>query len=370
MTLSSRKKTRKNGGKAIGSGGFGCVFRPALKCKNRQTRKKHMVSKVLLKKYANREYKTIKHIKDIVDEIPNYQRYFLVDNVEKCTPAPLSKKDLNHFDTRCKALEKHDGIMGKNVNANLNKLRMINLSDGGVTLETAYHNMDNMDNLLYINEELINLLEYGIIPMNNLDVYHADIKEANVLYNTESNHVGLIDWGLSFQYKNHIPSIIKDKPLQYNLPFSLILFNSTFDKLFKNEFKNHKVTYVSVLQFMKNFIKIWAEERGEGHTSVMEDIWGYFSRDEKVMNNIIAPYLTKVVLSFMKGKVFQKKKYFHEVFLPIVDVWGFLLCYSPILEQDIFDKREWVYSLYKKHLLDDPTQPINMDILIRDLHSL
>ena len=83
---------------------------------------------------------------------------------------------------------------------------MLNLSDGGVTLETAYYNMDDIDNLLYINEELISLLEYGIIPMNNLDVFHADIKEANVLYNTESNHVGLIDWGLSFQYKNHIPS--------------------------------------------------------------------------------------------------------------------------------------------------------------------
>ena len=36
-----------NGGKPIGSGGFGCVFRPALKCSKSNTRKKNTVTKML-----------------------------------------------------------------------------------------------------------------------------------------------------------------------------------------------------------------------------------------------------------------------------------------------------------------------------------
>ena len=38
------------GGKPISAGGFGCVFYPALSCKNKKTKKK-FVSKMMLKKF-------------------------------------------------------------------------------------------------------------------------------------------------------------------------------------------------------------------------------------------------------------------------------------------------------------------------------
>ena len=70
----------KQGGKAIGSGGFGCLFDPVLKCKNK-TRKNvktgKMVSKLMLTKNAKREYNEIIKYKTGLQNIPNYEKYFL-----------------------------------------------------------------------------------------------------------------------------------------------------------------------------------------------------------------------------------------------------------------------------------------------------
>ena len=47
------------GGKIIGSGGYGCVFRPPLKCKGKHRTKKRMVSKLMTVKHAKSEYEEI-----------------------------------------------------------------------------------------------------------------------------------------------------------------------------------------------------------------------------------------------------------------------------------------------------------------------
>ena len=42
------------GGSAIASGGFGCVFKPSIKCKNKKTKKNH-VSKLMISKWDDIE---------------------------------------------------------------------------------------------------------------------------------------------------------------------------------------------------------------------------------------------------------------------------------------------------------------------------
>ena len=49
------------GGEAIASGGFGCVFSPTIKCKNKK-RKTNFISKLMTKKYALEEYKEIRNV--------------------------------------------------------------------------------------------------------------------------------------------------------------------------------------------------------------------------------------------------------------------------------------------------------------------
>ena len=64
--------------------------------------------------------------------------------------------------------------------------------------------------------------------MNKLNVYHCDIKDANVLVqiNETMLKTRLIDWGLSFLYNkkhNGIPRKLYRRPFQFNVPFSSIL---------------------------------------------------------------------------------------------------------------------------------------------------
>jgi hypothetical protein len=72
--------SNKNGGKVLASGGFGCIFSPALKCKGSTQRKRNTVSKLMISKNATREYDEISKLNNILNKIPNYKIYLLIDN--------------------------------------------------------------------------------------------------------------------------------------------------------------------------------------------------------------------------------------------------------------------------------------------------
>ena len=84
------------GGKVIASGGFGCVFSPALKCKNKK-REKNKITKLMTEKHALAEYNEVMNIKKKLDKIPNYGDYFLIKDFNLCEPAKLTSEDLINF---------------------------------------------------------------------------------------------------------------------------------------------------------------------------------------------------------------------------------------------------------------------------------
>ena len=49
-------KNNVTGGKVLASGGFGCVFKPALKCEGESKRHTNKVSKLMSEKHATEEY--------------------------------------------------------------------------------------------------------------------------------------------------------------------------------------------------------------------------------------------------------------------------------------------------------------------------
>ena len=59
----TKKCYKKKGGKAIGSGGYGCVFYPALKCEGSTDREKNKISKLMPDDYAIQEYEEITRLK-------------------------------------------------------------------------------------------------------------------------------------------------------------------------------------------------------------------------------------------------------------------------------------------------------------------
>lgn len=346
------------GGKVIGSGGFGCVFKPALKCVG-QKRNENDITKLMKKKHVKAEYKGIQQYKKMLEGIPNYKDYFLVDGFSTCEPDKLDDGDLERFDKKCSALKKMK-INSSNVNSRLDKLQALNMPYGGVDVGHYIENSKmNYKKLARLNDALIELLKKGILPMNEKEIYHCDIKDSNILVQENGGlKTRLIDWGLSTTFKggNIIPKPLTNRPFQFNVPFSVVLFNDTFTKMY-TEFlkKNKEPTYFLTRSFVINYVVTWINERGSGHLKSLNNIFkAFFERgliniEEQFKKDIIEfeytfyfifEYISYVLFKFTKDGKFDKMTYFNDVFLKNLDVWGFIMTYLPILEylDNYYDK--------------------------------
>jgi serine/threonine protein kinase len=225
-------------GEAIAAGGFGCVFKPAIPCKGETTRSDG-ISKVLLKKDAKDEYKETLRIRPVINKIPNNQKYFLIQEMRICQPEKLTRDDKKKFN-KCNNLIKR-GITEININIKLNKLEIINLPYGGVDLSILIRKKMNDKTFATINHKLTSLITNAIVPMNKLNLIHADLKDANMLFNEKDDEIRIIDWGFGEILKKSIPRSMDSRPLQFNAPFSSILLNKDFN-----------VVFTKVLKFIKN----------------------------------------------------------------------------------------------------------------------
>ena len=230
------------GGSALASGGFGCVFNPSLKCENKK-RNKNKISKLMIEKYAYKEYDEIKLIRLRLKSIKNYQDYFLISDIQLCRPSKLTRDDLKNYNKKCTALPKNK-ITKKNINTSLDKLMVLNMPNGGIPVDDYIYEKGSFNDLLKINNSLIDLLQNGIIKMNEKNVYHCDIKDANVLVKINGGKLQtkLIDWGLSTEYipfKNEpFPKTWRNRPLQFNSPFSVIIFTDYFVEKYTKYIQN------------------------------------------------------------------------------------------------------------------------------------
>ena len=362
---------RKQGGKVIGSGGYGCVFRPALRCNGTRKRVSKTISKLMLNKHVKREYMEITKYLPILQKIPNYKNYFIIEGANICQPAPLTRQDLDNFDTKCKVLRKRD-INSTNINKNLDKLSCLNLQDGGVELGTYIYSDLSLDGMKDLNGRMIQLLVNGILPMNKYHVYHADIKEANIVVDARSKYVRLIDWGLSMYTASgkKIPDVLLGKPFQYNLPFSIILFNNTFKTMYSTFLKTMTTTDLdnnSLGVFLKGYLEKWNQKRGKGHIKTITSIWSGITGKQNIQETIIIPYLSAILLEYTRNGKFDTIGYFKNVFLKLLDLWGFIICYAAFLETGY--KNEKINNLIINYLYRTPTENINIDNLVDDLRN-
>jgi serine/threonine protein kinase len=234
--------------------------------------------------------------------------------------------------------------------------------------------------------------------MNKMNIYHCDIKESNILVNDkEGFSTKLIDWGLSAKFDGKkIPEPMLERPFQYNLPFSVILFNDVFKKSYEKLLKtNPEPNYFTIRAFVIDYIFLWNEKRGPGHVKYMINIMEkLFENDLKNINLdnrkeiiemeflyfYIINYLTKILVQFTKNNEFMKMEYFTNIFLKNIDVWGLVMSYYPILnilhsnykildktELRLFHKLKYIFVHY---LFENATEPIDIGSLINDLRDL
>jgi hypothetical protein len=394
------KNNEQLGGKVIASGGFGCIFSPSLKCENHE-RETGKISKLMTTKHAYDEYNQIEKYKSLLQIIPNYERYFLLDHFTLCQPSKLTNEDLKQYNKKCKALKKKK-ITKQNINQSLDKIMVINMPFGGVDIEKfVYENNLSNNNLIEFNNSLIDLLVHGILPMNKLDVYHCDIKDGNVLvqYKDAKIITRLIDWGLSFIHKdkNGIPKKLYRRPFQFNVPFSSILFNKDFMQLYDNFINsNPNPDYFQIREFVINYIFIWIDIRGPGHLSAINEINKKLSindlsaiKKNKIKEHFIEydityyyiiEYISKILQKYTKNNSINLMDYFNNVFLKNIDIWGFTMIYIVFYEflyksYDKLNDNQLQFILKIKYIIihflyECPTEPINVSSLVQELTNL
>ena len=410
---SKNKQTRRRkGGRVIASGSYGCVFHPALRCHSKKTRSKNKITKLMTRKDANDEYELSQKILRRVKQIKNYKNYFMVDNFSLCAPGKLSKKDLEEYDERCNALTR-ENITAQNINDSdsLDKILALNMPNGGVSIDKYLREYHSDDDCIELNNKLIDLLVNGIVKMNANHIYHCDLKYDNILVerdnNSETVHTRLIDWGLSTEYipfkHNDFMSTWGDRPILFNQPFSVVLFSDKFKALYREYIKSgKKVEQEALKPFVLNYVRLVVREHGSRQLGYVKKIMYMLfipsnekgtrppSEEKKVDEEITTPYIVnyivQVLLKFTKLKedgTIDLRFYLDNLFIKIVDIYGFLLSYIVIYEmiqtrqsasgtQTIKEKKilNFIKALFIKYLFEPCVKEINLDDLVENLHEL
>lgn len=425
IRVKTNTKTRKHkgikGGAAIAAGGFGCVFKPALKCKNEPFRQDG-VSKVLTTKYANAEMNEIYKIKSIIKKIPNYNDYFIGLDATMCELDKLTPHDMVNLDTKCENLTKKN-IFASTINYELDKVKSINLPYGGLEMLTFLNEKKlTPETFIKTNNALIKLLKNGVDPMNKLKLFHNDLKASNILIDNDFN-ARIIDWGLSgIQKSNEIPNIIRTRPFMFNMPYSICLFNSEFKPFLEETIHSllmqlniqSPVSLKEIKQEIKMFMIKWLyefmSENGQGHYNyissyvkkllfidvsdfpnkvVLADVDSIYYDNIvslEFVNHYIVDSLTDIVIEYtgLDG-IFNEKEYFNNVFKHNADIWGFLTCYTDdfirallddktneLLVEDATELFYAIKNIAHKYMFNakQSTRPIDLDVLERDLFAL
>lgn len=392
------------GGKVIASGGFGCVFSPALKCEGDTKRRIGKISKLMSEKHAIEEYEEINIIKEKLSSIKNYKDLFLLYDATLCKPSKLTSNDLIEYNKKCTALPK-DNITKKNINKNLDKLMILNIPNGGLPVDDYVYKDGSLVKIYNVHTSLVRLLKDGIIPMNKRNVYHCDIKDSNVLVDETKDKIKtrLIDWGLSTEYipfkQDPFPKSWRNRPLQFNVPFSVIIFSDSFvEKYTKFTQDGIVIDEIHLKPFVINYINSWMKERGPGHYKFINEImFTLFSNDlttikqelkptiieTQITMNYIVNYIVDVLVHFTKfredGKL-DLREYLDNVFIQIVDIWGFITIYYPIIEilsnnytsltkneLNIFNQLQFIFVEY---LYKPRHETIDLNMLYSDLKQV
>ena len=404
-----RNKTHKThktrGGRAIDAGSYGCVFNPALKCTDKSIPyNPNYISKLMFKKDASSELNEMKKIKNYIKSIPDNEKYFLVSGTYTCKPDTITQKeDLKTFDEKCGLFTKRD-IDSYNVNNNLDKLELINMPNGGLSIENFILKLidmpDKYPTFVRLNNALIQLLLNGIIPINKLGVNHFDVKSGNILFSPDGN-ARLIDWGLAGNNDGvTIPDEIRNRAFAFNMPFSDVFFNSYIQKWLPEEYKRIKasVNFKNQNNGQKELLKVVAvnlinksiQETSEGHfdyitSNILHDIYKIYS-DRNSYNkldynvlafDVVIEYIHAVLVNFVdEFGNFNATKYFYDIFTWNADVWGFILTYAPFIEDGYGKLNKDIINGICRILLkycfspEFATKKIDINELVTDLTSL
>jgi serine/threonine protein kinase len=179
------KKTikRRKGGSFIGRGASGCVYKPALRCKEDATRREGKLSKLMTQEYAEQEFRQ----RTLFEPLNAKQTFFLYPDT-MCEPE-LPFEASNEVE-KC-TLDSFNGLPDK-------EKRILMITDGGTSLsDTGFIRPGNMYQVL---ASLTNVFK-GLILAHAAGIVHMDVKPHNIVTEPKGRKfiTRLIDFGLSLK---------------------------------------------------------------------------------------------------------------------------------------------------------------------------
>lgn len=355
------------GGAMIDSGGFGCVYRPALRCA--KSRKRHSgISKLQLKKDAISEYKVMKSILRDLKHIPNYKNFFILD-VTKCTPNNLTAADKRDMD--CRPLQRRN-ITTKNINKKLHNLVSLQLEDGGPTMKTVIRNITTFEDLLYTHKALVHFFSNGLLPMNEAGIVHGDLKLSNILL---KKYARLIDWGFTYN-TNTKYDVHRVNWFHFNLPFAVCFLgkHAFIDAYFKKTnvtYENAKTLGMQLLEYSKD----------DRHVELVRELFTNVGVDD--FDEVMVDHLTLVLVKYVDDKTrkFNTRKYFQEVYMHNCDIWSMVICFIELIDflpehlsdnESVILYMQNIRNLLRKYICDVKyaVKPYDKNEILDDIKAL
>ena len=386
------------GGAPFVQGGFGCIFSPALRCKDTERtsnshydhdKKDKFVSKLIETKYAKREYDYVVKIKKKLEHLPeDIKKYMSIDGFTICDPAPLTNSDTTNIESVCDTILSYVSdsktklpVNAKNINDNLDKFKIINMPKLGESLHAYIKNTKlSTKELIFLNNIIIKFVSVVVPSMNRTGVIHGDLKSANILFSDNIQVPVLIDWGLSYLAppSESVPEDLFGLDMQYQHPFSTILFSKNLLQEYEDflvilkkqgkhidkeslrifataQYSNFKNDYSKIHKYLASvFLCAYKEDflrMVKGNVLFIDD-----TITEDIYINYVINYIVDVLLEYTNHNtnVLNLGKYFKRVYMHNVDIWGMVSIYYELIKKPIdnYTLSSKEYKIYIQMLMN------------------
>jgi hypothetical protein len=227
----------------IGQGTYGCVFKPAFTSKNKkktpannQLNKTKKISKLLIKS-KDKELKHLKKLHEINSEGKYHPRFNPETNIINSNETAEITESIKDKFKDCKII----------TNGDPNDKYIINMEFGGKDIKAYLKEkkvLTSQETNIFIRD-YINLIN-GLILFKKHKLSIMDVKDANIVYNTEittEHKMRFIDFGIMLDYgnitRNELSTILDKTKYLYiydyiNVypPETLLLINDIFNLIF------------------------------------------------------------------------------------------------------------------------------------------
>jgi hypothetical protein len=196
------------------------------------------------------------------------------------------------------------------------------------------------------------------------------------------DNIKLIDWGLSFTYnesnqESQIEAVnqISRRPLQFNLPFGILLFSDYFYRKYTTDVLSRLSREPhNLVELVRNFCDNYYDDnffkngKDDSKADSLKDFNTFVymvmgEADSSIFRLSLTTYiranLFKILIKYTRNGKFDKYKFAHEYYLPMVDTYGFILTYSNVLS----------YLLHARRNMLRMSRSININQLIQYITS-